>query len=117
MPCKTAKGYPHFSDETIRRPALIPGESGDSGHNPCLNARAKLALFSPSLERFSADDPDGIPDSRSGLIVGDFWNRVCFQSRPFFLQKIGSRAYWAFQFAAKPGLLDDYVVDVEVSLH
>ncbi len=72
-------------------------------------------LFAESRTIFGGRS-DGIPDSRSGLIVGDFWNRVCFQSRPFFLQKIGSRAYWAFQFAAKPGLLDDYVVDVEVSL-
>ena len=48
MPCKIAKEIPHFSDETICCPALIPGLSHGSGCDPGLNAEAKLAVFPPS---------------------------------------------------------------------
>jgi len=84
----------------ICRPALIPRESGDSGHNPSLDAKAKLAVLSPSHERSLGHCREGVPDSRSGLIIGDFVNQKfpvnhsCVASRSrldpplLFLEKI-----------------------------
>ncbi len=71
MPCKIAKEIPHFSDETICCPALIPGLSHGSGCDPGLNAEAKLAVFPPSPRTIREGRSDRISDSRLGLIMGD----------------------------------------------
>jgi hypothetical protein len=52
--------------------AMILGASNDSGHGPGLHAWAKLAVFSPGQERFVGQCREGLRDSRSGLIMGDF---------------------------------------------
>src|SRR6059036_3112984 len=43
---------PYFSDETVCCPALIPGDSGDSGHNPRSDARGETCPF---FRRFPND--------------------------------------------------------------
>jgi len=72
MPRKMLEQYPHFFDQRIRCPVLILGESLDSGCNPALDAGAKLAIFPPILERFVGESFARVPDSISGLIMGDF---------------------------------------------
>jgi len=50
MRLKTAEQYP--LSYYIRCPAMIPGESGDSGHNPGLDGRGKIPVSSTIHERF-----------------------------------------------------------------
>src|SRR5207249_10041904 len=51
----------------------IPGESRDSRLVPGLNARANLAVLSPCQEGMPrGQNGGGAPDSRTGLIIGDF---------------------------------------------
>jgi hypothetical protein len=52
--------------------ALILDESSVSGQDSCLDARAKLALFSLNQERFVGDSRNRLPDGISGLITGEF---------------------------------------------
>jgi len=52
--------------------AMIIGASNDSGHGPSLHAWAKFAVLSPGQERFVGQCREGLRDSRSGLIMGDF---------------------------------------------
>jgi len=66
MPREMAEEYSPFFDETICCPALILGESSDSGRNPRLNARAKFALFPPSLTRFTSEHFDGSQNRDQG---------------------------------------------------
>jgi hypothetical protein len=61
-----------FLLEVTRCLPLIPGESRDSGHDSSLDAKAKLAVFSACPERFLGESLERVPDSRSGLIMGDF---------------------------------------------
>jgi len=76
MPRKTAEQSPLFP-ETISRPARITGESGYSGHNTGLNARAKLAIISERPERFFGERLEGIPESRSGPKNGAILDEKC----------------------------------------
>ena len=69
---KNANEYHTFSDETICCPVAISGLSPDSGHNLGSDGKAKLAFFSPDQERFLGRSREGVPDSRSGLIIGEF---------------------------------------------
>jgi len=68
---------PPFFPETISRPARITGESGYSGHNTGLNARAKLAIISERPERFFGERSEGIPESRSGPKNGAILDEKC----------------------------------------
>src|SRR5712691_5070245 len=61
-----------FFGEVTRCLALILGESQDSKRNPCLDRKAKLAIISAKPERFSGESLEGVLESRSGLIMGDF---------------------------------------------
>jgi len=47
---KPPRNTPLF--QNTRCLAMIPGESGDSGHNPGLDGRAKIALSFPIHEQF-----------------------------------------------------------------
>jgi hypothetical protein len=62
---------PYFP-ETISCLAGIPGESWDSGRGLGLDARSNLAVLSPCQEGSHGLFGDRGPDSRSGLIIGDF---------------------------------------------
>ena len=53
---KMLEQYPTFFHEVVRRPALIMGESGQTGHDIGLDPQAKLAPFPPIPERFVAND-------------------------------------------------------------
>jgi len=55
--------------ETISYPVLILGESGDSGRNSAFGWTRKEA---DSPERISGRVERSVPDSRSGLKIGDF---------------------------------------------
>src|SRR2546425_3658858 len=46
-------------------------ESPDSAHGSGLDAEAKSAVLSPCQERFLGQCWEGLPDSRTGLIMGD----------------------------------------------
>jgi len=50
----------------------ILGESQDSRLNPGLDHKAKLAILSAKSERFQGESLEGVLESRSGLIMGDF---------------------------------------------
>jgi hypothetical protein len=52
--------------------AVILGESWDSGLGLGLDAGANLAVLSPGQEGSPGQSRGGAPDSRSGLIMGDF---------------------------------------------
>ena len=58
---------------------MILGERGDSGHSLGSDDEAKLALFSPDQERFLGQSREGVPDSRSELITGDFLDQEVFR--------------------------------------
>jgi hypothetical protein len=49
----------------------ILSESRDSGHNPGLDHKAKLAIISAKHERSSEESIEGVPDSRIGVKMGD----------------------------------------------
>jgi hypothetical protein len=68
---KTLEQYPPFSGEVICCLTGIPGESRDSGRGSGLDAEAKSAVLSPCQERFFGQCREGLPDSRSGRIMGD----------------------------------------------
>ena len=59
------------------------GESPYSGRTPGLDRKAKLAIISAKPERLSGESLQGVLESRSGLIMGDFvdqrfpFNRSC----------------------------------------
>src|SRR3989442_15357781 len=61
-----------FFGEVTRCLALILGESLYSKRNPGFDRKAKLAIISAKPERFSGQSLDGVLESRSGLIMGDF---------------------------------------------
>ncbi len=63
---------PLFLARVFARLMEFLGESSDSGCNPGLNDEAKLAFFQAGPERFSGERLEAVPDSRSGLITGDF---------------------------------------------
>src|SRR3989441_12889311 len=63
---------PFFWGVVTRCLASILGESQDSKRNPCLDRKAKLAIISAKPERFSGESLEGVLESRSGLIMGDF---------------------------------------------
>ncbi len=65
-PHEMAEEYPTFFWESICRPVGFLGESSDSGRNPRLNARAKLALFPPSPTRFMSEHFDGSQNRDQG---------------------------------------------------
>src|SRR3989442_7067281 len=48
------------------------GETGDSGLGSGLDVKAKLTVLSPWHERSLGQCWEGVPDPRSGLILGDF---------------------------------------------
>jgi hypothetical protein len=50
------------------------GETGDSGHGLGFGEIAKLGGLPPFWERFARCDRGDLPDSRSGLIMGDFFH-------------------------------------------
>ena len=50
----------------------ILGESLYSRLNPGVDREAKLAIISARPERFQGESLEGVPDSRTGLIMGDF---------------------------------------------
>ena len=51
--------------------ALILGESGDLGRNPGLDSKAKSRVFFACSRTILWRESEGVPDSRSGLIIGD----------------------------------------------
>ncbi len=57
--------------------AAIMGETGDSGHSPGLD---QMAFLTSRQERFAMQLRGRLPDSRSGLITGDFANRKVSQT-------------------------------------
>ena len=59
--------------------ACILGESWDSGLGPGLDPMAKLAVSSPSHEQFPRQSREGTLESRSRLIMGDFFS-ICEMS-------------------------------------
>ena len=84
-----------FFVEVTRCLALILGESLYSQRTPGLDRKPKLAILSAKPERFSGESLEGVLESRSGLIMGDFvdqrfpFNRSCVaepstQSGSFF---------------------------------
>jgi len=62
---------PYFL-ETISCPAVIMGETGDSGHGLGFGEMAKLRGQPPFWTRFAGCDRGDLPDSKSGLIISDF---------------------------------------------
>src|SRR6266581_9771669 len=73
---KPLKHTPLFP-ETISCLAWITSESGKSGHDTGLDASAKLALFFAISRTIFGEQSDGIPESRSRLIMGDSWIQCC----------------------------------------
>jgi len=63
---------PPLSDERTCCLAGFLGESRDSGRGTGLDARAKVAVLSPCYERSLGQCRVGVPDSISGLIMGEF---------------------------------------------
>src|SRR2546425_6766140 len=61
---------------------MIPGVSHDSECSPAFDAKAKLALFFSKTRTNHGERSDGIPDSRSGLILGDFTQREQYSPSP-----------------------------------
>jgi hypothetical protein len=61
-----------FFGEVTRCLALILGESLHSRRTLGLDREAKLAIISAKPERFSGQSSEGVLESRSGLIMGDF---------------------------------------------
>ena len=55
-----------------RRPVGIPGESRCSGLGLGFDGIVKDRVLSPRHERFPEQSREGLPDSISGLILGDF---------------------------------------------
>jgi len=108
---------PHFSEETICCPALIPGDSDDSEYNPSSDARAKRAFFRRYPNDFGRTTR-WHPGFAFRADYGRFLKSRLFSGWvPFLSSEIGPEAIGRFGFGEKTGLLDDYVVDVEVSLH
>jgi len=62
--------------EVTRCPAGILGDSRDSEPGPGLDGMAKLGVSSPSHEQFPRQSREGTLESRSRLIMGDFFS-VC----------------------------------------
>jgi hypothetical protein len=85
---KVVEQYPTFSGEVICCLAGIPGESRDSGHGLGLDGRAKLGVSSPDHEQFPGQSREGLPDSRTGLILGDFF--LNFEDRSLVRTAISS---------------------------
>ena len=54
------------------------GETGDSGHGLGFGKIAKLRGLPPFWERFAGPDRGDLPDSRSGLIMGDFTGALLY---------------------------------------
>ena len=69
MPRKPPRNTPLFRN--TRCLATISGESGDSGHNPSLEGRAKNAFHRPFTNDFSAEE-NVAPDLDSGFDKGRF---------------------------------------------
>src|SRR3989441_9595389 len=69
---ETLETFPPFSGEVICCLAGIPAESRDSGLGLGLDAEARSAVLSPCQERFHGQCREGVTDSISGLITGDF---------------------------------------------
>ena len=72
LPCTLASRdsvakTPYFP-ETISYLVLIPGETGDSGHNLCSDALGKDRSFSRMI---IGRVLEAVPDSGLGLIIGD----------------------------------------------
>ena len=73
------------------------GVSPDSGHNLGSDRKAKLAVFSSDQERFLGRSREEVPDSCSGLIIGEFLDqkvshqpllrREVWSLRPHIFQK------------------------------
>ena len=63
---------PPFFGEVTRCLASTLGESLHSRRTPGLDRKAKLAIISAKPELFSRESLDGVLESRSGLIIGDF---------------------------------------------
>ena len=61
-----------FFLEATRCLVGILGESQDSRLNPGSDREAKLAIISAKHERSSEESLERVPDSRTGLIMGDF---------------------------------------------
>jgi hypothetical protein len=66
---KAVTQYPPFLERLLSR--VILDESGDSGHNPSLDGRAKIAVSSPIYERFLGRGKNIAPELGSMLIIGD----------------------------------------------
>ena len=69
---KSLNNTPPFSGEVICCLAGILAESRGSRHGSGLDAEAKLAVLSSCQERFLGQCRDGVPDSRTGVILGEF---------------------------------------------
>jgi len=63
---------PPFFGKATRGLALILGESLYSRRAPGLDRKVKLTVISAKPERFSRESLEGVLESRSGLIMGDF---------------------------------------------
>ena len=59
-------------ERVSRRPAGIPGESRHLGLGLGFDGIVKHRVLSPRHERFPEQSREGLPDSISGLILGDF---------------------------------------------
>ena len=59
--------------EGIFRLAWFPGETGDSGRDMGLDGRSAGGISSGCHEGFAGKSRIGVPDSRSGLIMGVRW--------------------------------------------
>jgi len=66
-----------FFLEATRFLVGILGESQDSRLNPGLDREAKLAIISAEPERFQGESLERVPDSRTGLILGEFAKNSC----------------------------------------
>src|SRR6267378_1414396 len=117
MPCKTVETYPLFF-RRISCPTPIMGESSRSRRSLNL-AKMAFACVIPIPRTISRQKIVIGSDSRSGLILGQFLESDLFFEWASTLLSSGKglEAGRCFSFAERAGLLDDYVVDVEVSLH
>ena len=87
-------------ERVSRRPVGIPGESRCSGLGLGFDGMVKHRVSAPRHERFPAQSREGLPDSISGLIMGDSSCGVRFS--PGFRELQGSEV---LRFAGDSGHL------------
>jgi len=91
---------PPLPGRVSRRPAGIPGESRHLGLGLGFDGMVKHRVSAPRHERFPAQSREGLPDSISGLIMGDSSCGVRFS--PGFRELQGSEV---LRFAGDSGHL------------